>query len=122
MSDQEEIERLKRIRDRQIRLRDPQAKDHEIQHRIASRYEKPKLTLESIIKDIPGKWMGMIVGGILGIIIAVTLNVVLDFEVAWMEYALYLIVAICAAMGRALGAAMDWREEDHEALVKRSWK
>jgi len=122
MSNNDEIERLKRIRDRQIQLRDPQAKDREVQHLVASRYKKPKLTLEGIIKDIPGKWMGMIVGGILGIIIAVTLNVVLDLKVVWMEYALYLIVAICAAMGRALGAATDWREEDHEKLVKRSWK
>ena len=122
MSDKDEIERLKRIRDRQIRLRDPQAKDREVQHRIASRYKKPKLTVKSILEDIPGKWMGTILGAILGTVVAVTLNLTLDFEVAWIEYALYLIVAICAAMGRALGAAMDWREEDHEALVKRSWK
>ncbi len=122
MSDNDEIERLKRIRDRQIQLRDPQAKDREVQHRVASRYKKPELTVKSIIKDIPGKWMGTILGAIVGIIIAVALNLALDFEAAWMEYAIYLIVAICAAMGRALGAAMDWREEDHEKLVKRSWK
>ena len=122
MSDKDEIERLKRIRDRQIRARDPQAKDREIQHRIATRYKKPKLTVKSIIEDIPGKWQGTILGAILGIIIAIAINVLLDFEAAWMEYVVYLIIFICAAMGRALGAAMDWREEDHEKLVKRSWK
>ena len=118
-SQNDEIERIKRLRERQIRLRDPRAKDHEIQHKIAQRYKPRKLTLASVIEDVPGKWWGMLFGAIIGLIIAITINVLVDFPSYWMEWIIYLLVLIGGVTGRFLGAAMDWTDEDHDALVKR---
>ncbi len=118
-SQNDEIERIKRIRERQLQLRDPKAKDRQIQSRVASRYEKEKVTVNSVIRDIPGKWIGMFLGAIIGFILAIAINLLVDFPAAWMEYLVYFIVLVCVVMGRGLGAAMDWRDEDHEALVKR---
>jgi uncharacterized membrane protein len=118
-SHNDEIERIKRLRERQLKLRDPKAKDRQIQHKIASRYHKEKLTFRDVLRDIPGKWMGMILGAIVGIILAIALNLLVVSDIFWIEYVGYFIVLVCIVMGRALGAAMDWRDEDHDALVKR---
>jgi hypothetical protein len=119
MSNQDEIERIRRLRERQLKQRDPKAKDNAVQHRIAQRYKPKKLTAADVIRDIPGKWLGTIFGALFGIIVAVAINLLVDFPASWMEYVLYFLVLVCAVMGRGLGAAMDWRDEDHDALVKR---
>ena len=119
MSDQDEIERIKRLRERQLKLRDPKAKDNAVQHKIAQRYKPKKYTVADAIQDIPGKWLGTIFGALFGIIGAVAINILVEFEAFWMEYAMYFLVLVCAILGRGLGAAMDWTDEDHDALVKR---
>jgi hypothetical protein len=118
-SQNDEVERLRRLRDRQISLRDPKAKDHAIQHKIAQRYKPKKLTLASVIEAIPGRWIGMFFGGLFGLIIAIAINVLVDFPAAWMEWIAYLLILVGVFLGRGLGAAMDWTDEDHDALVKR---
>jgi hypothetical protein len=118
-NDNDEVERLRRLRERQLRLRDPKAKDREIQHRISTRYRKEKLTLGGVIRDVPGKWLGTIFGAIFGVIIAIAFNLLIEYEAFWIEYVGYFIILVCLVMGRGLGAAMDWREEDHESLVQR---
>ena len=118
-SQNDEVERLRRLRERQIRLRDPKAKDRKVQHKVSARYKKEELTVEGVIRDIPGKWMGTILGAILGIILAVAFNLLVESEAFWIEYVGYFLVAVCAILGRGLGAAMDWRDGDHEALVNR---
>ena len=115
----DEIERLKRIRDRQITLRDPKEKDRVVQHKIASRYKKEKITAGSMIRDMSGRWLGTILGGIIGILIAIAFHLLVQYDAFWIEYVGYFIVLVCIVMGRGLGAAMDWREGDHDALVKR---
>jgi hypothetical protein len=117
--DRDEIERLQRLRERQLQLRDPKAKDNEIQHRISKRYKKEKLTVGGVIRDLPGKWLGTIFGAIVGVIIAIAFNLLVESEAFWIEYVGYFIILICLVMGRGLGAAMDWRDQDHKALVKR---
>jgi hypothetical protein len=115
----DENERIKRIRDRQLSLRDPKAKDNAMQHRIASRYKAEKLTVESVLRDIPGRWIGTILGAIIGVIVAIAFNLLVESDAFWIEYVGYFLVLVCIVFGRGLGAAMDWREEDHDALVKR---
>ena len=120
MSNQnDEIERLKRLRERQIRSRDPTAKDRQVQRKVSARYKKEKLTVGGIIRDIPGKWLGTILGAIVGLIMGIGIVLILKSEAFWMEYIPYFLVLVGAVMGRGLGAAMDWRDEDHEELVRR---
>jgi hypothetical protein len=118
-SHNDEIERIKRIRDRQLNLRDPKAKDDAMQHRIASRYKVEKLTVKGVLRDIPGRWMGTILGAIVGVVVAIAFNLLVESDAFWIEYVGYFLILVCIVLGRGLGAAMDWREEDHKALVKR---
>jgi hypothetical protein len=120
MSDQrDEVERIKRIRDRQLQLRDPRARDREVQHKVASRYRRDRITLGSAIRDLSGKWLGTIIGGLCGVLIAIAFHLLVQSEDDWVSWASYVIVLAGLALGRLAGAALDWRDEDHEALVRR---
>ncbi len=86
MSDQDKIERDRRIRDQQLRRRDPKARDRRTLQRISASYRRKRkqITLQDVLKDIPGKWWGMILGGIIGTIGALVLGA--QIEASWEEY------------------------------------
>ena len=117
-SQNDEIERLKRIRERQLSDRDPGKRDKRFQYKVSQRPKK-KLTVEDILKDIPSKVWGMIIGGIIGVALAIALNAALGEILPWIQYVGIIIVLGLVVLGRLLGAATSWREEDHEKLVKR---
>ncbi|MBN1640812.1 MAG: hypothetical protein JXA09_06230 [Anaerolineae bacterium] len=119
MSDQrDEIERIQRIRERQLRLRDPRARERAFQRRVAARHTAPRLTLGGMLRDLSGKWLGTIVGGLVGIVVAIAFHVLFRSEATWVSYASYAIVLCGIVLGRYLGAVLDWRDEDHDALVR----
>lgn len=115
----DEIERIRRIRDRQLQLRDPTAKGRRVQGRVAARYTPQKLTLSDAIREIPGKWLGMLMGGLIGILVGVLFDLLIAVDDWWVRYVPYVIAFAGFAVGRMLGAVLDWREQDHEALVRR---
>ena len=117
-SQNDELERLKRIRERQLSDRDPRKRDKRFQYKVSQRSKK-KLTVKDTLKDIPGKWWGMIIGGIIGIALAIVLNMAFGEEASWVQYVGIIIVLAFIVLGRLLGATVSWREEDHEKLVKR---
>lgn len=118
MSDQNEIERIKRIRERQLRTRDPKAYDRKIMKKVSTGHrKKSQLTFRDVLKDIPGGWWGMLFGAFFGIVVAVPVSTVM--EVSWAEYLGIVIVFACIVIGRVLGAVLDWRKEDHSKLVRR---
>ena len=120
MSNQkDEIERIKRIRDRQLSLRDPRARDRQLQREVASRYKRDRVTARSVIRDLSGKWLGTIIGGLVGVVIAIAFHLLVLADKAWVSWASYAIVFAGLAMGRMAGEALDWRDEDHDALVRR---
>jgi hypothetical protein len=118
MSNRDEIERIKRIRDRQIRARDPRAQQREIQQKISARRREETFSLQDVLRNIPAKWWGMIIGGIIGLVVAVVLSKVIETEASWMEYVWYIVVLAGIVLGRGVGASVDWSEEDHEKLVR----
>jgi hypothetical protein len=110
---------LQRIRDRQLELRDPKAKERKIQHKVAARYKPQQANLADAIGEIPGKWLGTILGGLLGVLLGVLLDLVVVSDDWWMRYVPYVIAFAGLALGRMLGAILDWQEEgDHDALVR----
>jgi hypothetical protein len=115
----DEIERIRRIRDRQLQLRDPTAKERRVQKRVAARYSPQKLTLAETIREIPGRWLGMILGGVIGILLGILFDLLIGTDDWWVRYVPYVIAFAGVALGRMLGAVLDWREQDHEALVRR---
>jgi hypothetical protein len=123
MSDpRDERERIQRIRERQIRARDPGEKDRAFQRKISARYKKPKLTFWDVIRDIPGRWVGMFVGGVVGILAVILVSHLIESDTVWCEAGKYIVVLVCVLMGMGLGRVMDWRDEDHDALVKQGRK
>lgn len=119
MSDQnDEIERIRRIRDRQLQLRDPTTKGRKVQQVSAARYKPQKLTLAGAIREMPGKWLGTILGGLVGILLGVLFDLLVATDAWWMRYVAYVIAFAGFAVGRMLGAVLDWREKDHDALVR----
>jgi hypothetical protein len=119
MSDRnDEIERIQRIRDQQIRARDPRARDRKRQQRVSARYKEETFSFQDLLRSIPTRWWGTIIGGMIGLVFAIVLNKLVEAEASWMEYVWYVIVLFGLALGRGVGAAMDWSEEDHKKLVR----
>jgi len=117
-SQQDEIERLKRLRERQLSDRDPRKRDKRFQYRVSQRPPK-KLRFQEILKDIPSKWWGMIIGGVLGLALAIVLHLAMGEKAPWIQYVGIILFLGLVVLGRLLGAAVSWREEDHDKLVKR---
>ena len=116
----DDIERIQRIRDRQLQLRDPRARERKVQHKAAARYKPQKLSLSGAIQEIPGKWLGTILGGLLGVSLGVLFDLLVPAGEWWLRYVPYVIAFAGLALGRMLGAILDWQEEgDHDALVRR---
>jgi len=114
----DEIERIQRIRDQQVRARDPRAHDRKRHQRVSARYEEETFSFQDLLKSIPTKWWGMIIGGIIGLVFAIVLNKLVETDVSWIDYVWYLVVFACVVLGRGVGAAVDWSEEDHKKLVR----
>jgi hypothetical protein len=114
----DEIERIQRIREQQIRARDPRARQRKIQRKISARRREEKFSFQDIVKNIPAKWWGMIIGGIVGLVVAIMFDQAVEIEESWVEYVGYVIVLAGVVLGRGVGAALDWSEEDHKKLVR----
>jgi hypothetical protein len=114
----DEIERVRRIRDRQLQLRDPKARERKVQRKAAARYKPQKLSVAEAVQEIPGKWLGTIVGGLLGVVLGIVFDLLVASDDWWMRYVPYLIAFAGLALGRMLGAILDWQEDDHDALVR----
>jgi hypothetical protein len=119
MSDRkDEIERIQRLRDQQIKARDPRSRDRKRQQKVSARYREETFSFQDMLGSIPAKWWGMIIGGMIGLVLAIVLNKAIETEASWMEYVWYVIVLFGVAIGRGVGAAVDWSEEDHKKLVR----
>ena len=114
----DEIERIQRIRDQQIRARDPRARASKTQQKISARRREDRFSFQDILRSIPAKWWGMIIGGMIGLVVAVVLSKAIETEASWVEYVAYVIVLAGIVLGRGVGMAMDWSEDDYKKLVR----
>ena len=108
-SDQE-LERLKRLHDRQLSDRDPQVKQRQFQRTSAQRerrYRKP-YSLGKMWKDIPHAWKGFFYGLVLGTTVLLILPM---FWVSlWAVPCSTAAIVVFALFGVILGRAIDARE------------
>lgn len=106
----DEIERLRRLRERQLQARDPHAKQRKIDRKVATRRRKQKqsFSLRAML-DMPYKWRGAIIGALLGMGISIVLPMVVKSE--WIEIIGLLLVLFLAIIGIVFGQAFDEREE-----------
>lgn len=128
MSNQNDIERIRRLRERQLQARDPKKKQREHERRVSHKFEQKNDTLFEMLRQIPITWWGTILGGMLGFVIALVFDQVLkirpipQIDAFWTEYLWYMLVFVGIAVGRLLGAVLDWQGEDHDKLVVRGRK
>ncbi len=109
---EDEIRRLQRLRDEQLRSRDPTAKDRATQQRLSARHRgsRKRITAKSVIRDFPFKWRLMVIGGIIGIVVAVIINLVMPNDPTIRVVGIILVVFGFVA-GRVMGAIRDWGDE-----------
>jgi hypothetical protein len=67
--DPREVERLRRIRDQQLRTRDPLIKQRKLDYTIAAKHRKARVgfSFGRIWGEIPHRWRGLLVGGLIGV-------------------------------------------------------
>jgi hypothetical protein len=65
-----EVDRLRRIRDQQLRARDPLIKQRKLDHTIATKHRRARtgFSFGKMWHEIPHKWRGAFLGGVLGLI------------------------------------------------------
>lgn len=110
MSREDEVDRIRRIRDRQIHMRDPQIQQKKLQKNIASRrrsrLESFKFT--RLFSDLPKLITGTLAGMLVGLVVLVVLPYVLRTD--WVDYLSLGILVITTFMGAAFGRAIDARD------------
>ncbi len=115
-NEESEQERLQRLRDQQIRARDPLVKERRVSKRIAAQQRKKRVNesfIRDAISDVSHKAKGAYIGALLGLLIMLLLPLVMESRTAN-------IIGIAAipfliALGVLFGASLDWRDEirDH---------
>lgn len=111
-----EQERFRRIRDRQIQLRDPQKKVNTLQHSISRRRKKSvtRFSFRSMISETPNKFLGFVLGLIIGVLVLI---IVPDFvEPPWGDVVGFVSIVFLAILGFLLGQAMDARDRIKELI------
>lgn len=111
-SNDSELERLKRLRERQLADRDPLVKQRQFQRSSAQRekrLKKKKYTLAKMWKDIPHIWKGFFYGLILGLAVFIVLPVL--WLSPWAFPLSLAAIVIFTLFGVVIGRAIDTRED-----------
>ena len=106
-----ELERLKRLRERQLTDRDPLFKQRQFQRSSAQREKslKKPYPLSKMWKDIPHTWKGFFYGLVLGT--AVFLVVPIFWLSPWAFPCSLAALIVFALFGVVVGRAIDTRED-----------
>jgi VIT1/CCC1 family predicted Fe2+/Mn2+ transporter len=110
MSREDEVERLRKLRDRQISLRDPQVQQKKVQQHAARRQRRSRqpFVLSNIFTQIPKVITFTLVGMLLGLLVLIVLPYFV--QQAWTDTAGIVATIILAIFGAAFGQAVDVRD------------
>ncbi|MCK5054301.1 MAG: hypothetical protein KAR65_08485 [Anaerolineales bacterium] len=110
MSNQNEQERLRRIRDRQIQLRDPKIKDKKVQKGVAKKHSESvePFSITKIWTDLPKIISGTVIGMLVGLAIVLVLPYI--FQGVWVDIVGFASVLVLAILGMIFGQALDARD------------
>jgi VIT1/CCC1 family predicted Fe2+/Mn2+ transporter len=110
MSNQDDLERIRKIRDRQLGLRDHSVETKRVQHEISKKRRRSveKFSFGGIFKDIPKMIIGTLIGMVLGILVFLILPYLTD--AAWVDIAGVIITIFGAVFGFFYGRAMDAKD------------
>ena len=106
-----ERERVARLRDLQLQARNPRKADQQTMRTVARRRQRryKRVTLREMIRDIPHRWRGAIIGGVAGVGISFVLPLI--WQNKWAEIIGLMAIVVLAILGIAIGQAFDIRDE-----------
>lgn len=112
MKEKKEVERLKALRDRQLKARDPLVKQRKIQKQVSIKYIRhanKQNPMKTIWSDLSYKWKGALYGLILGLLIFLIIsNFFLDkIDVLIAAF----IIPVLMVIGILFGVSFDWRDD-----------
>jgi len=110
MSRDDEVERLRRLRDRQISLRDPGQKQEKVQRHVAQkrRASREPFKFSKIFSDVPKVITWTLAGMLLGILVVIVLPYFVHTD--WVNIAGIGAAVILTFFGAAFGQAVDARD------------
>ena len=110
MARDDEVERIRRIRDRQIQLRDPQIKQNKLQKKIYTRRRSriEAFDITRIFTELPKVITGTLLGMLIGLLVMVILPYLVKTD--WVNYLSLGILVFTTFMGTAFGRAIDARD------------
>jgi hypothetical protein len=103
MSSDRERDRLARLREQQLRARDP-GSSVKVKWKGESAVKREPL-MKEVFGVLPGKVQGAIVGGLFGIVISIVAGLVIPDPFGWVCGSVAFLVAI--GMGAVVGNATD---------------
>jgi hypothetical protein len=105
-----EVERLKRLRDRQLQARDPHKKDRKLQRTISRRHRQAAepFSVGRLWSEIPHRWKGILYGALLGVLLVVLLPQMV--QSIWSTVFSLAAFPILVVLGFFIGRAMDARD------------
>ncbi len=112
-----EQERLKRIRDQQIRARDPQIKERQTSRRIShqqTRKRQNESFFKDAVKDVPHRVKGLYIGALLGLIILLVLPYFVEGRTATVVG--IAAIPILMGLGFFYGSSFDWRDDIRDRI------
>jgi hypothetical protein len=114
----DEVERFKRIRDRQISSRDPQTKQRRLQRGIAQKRQRSvkRFSFLAFWREVSHKARGTLIGAILGMVVLFVLPQFV--EAYWVDLAGVAAIIIFAIVGFMFGQALDTRDSLQDLIKK----
>ena len=110
MSQNDEIERIRKIRDRQLNLRDHTVEQKRVQHEISKKRQRnvEKFSLIKVFTDVPKMVTGTLIGMLIGLLVYLILPYITDWP--WVDVAGVVITIFGAIFGFFYGRAMDAKD------------
>ncbi len=112
MSKEEELERIRRIRDSQISARHPMRREAKhVQRRAAQLREGNPYTWKDVLQDIKARWVWMVGGGLVGLAIGlVFMQMITDW---WAPFVTLILALFGMVAGRVIGMLIDRGHDDY---------
>jgi len=111
-----EQERLRQLRDRQLRARDPMTKQHRLERTIAQRHRRAQepFSMVRIWSEIPHKWKGVFYGLVGGALLLVVLP--MFWSSPWATLLPIILIPFFVFLGFLFGRAADVRDELNDLM------
>jgi VIT1/CCC1 family predicted Fe2+/Mn2+ transporter len=115
-NDRSDIERLKRLRERQLEARDPHKKQRKLQQTVTRKYRRAEepFSLGRMWDQTPSIWKGTLFGMSFGVIAILILPFFMDTVLAVTVGVI--VLAVATIFGLLVGRAVDARDDIQDLL------